>query len=417
MVLNPLDFFSSPYYFEILGRVIHILAWFVPVLLVVIGWKLWVRHRNAEWMSTLEWLLLEIKIPKDVYKTPLAMEMALGNALSQTGGISTRLKKYWQGRVLFWFSLEIVSTEGEIHFYIRTPKHFREIIESQIYAQYPQAEIFDVEDYALKAIASMHEEPWDLWGCEQHLKKPDAYPIKTYVDYGLDRPTTKIEEEAGLVDPITGILEWMGTMGKDEHVWLQMIVRSSKKSYDAPGLFSGAEDWQDKAKRELEKIKKKYEGGADAIENLGNKLKMTKLEQETITAIERSLDKPAFDVGIRSIYLAKKAAFRGENIPGIIGIMRPYNSNNLNSFRIGNETDFDNPWEDFSGKRKLRKKKQMLDDYLNRSYFYPPGSHMFYTLTAEELATIYHFPGRVSTTPTFKRIESKKSEPPVNLPV
>lgn len=411
--------FLGDSYITIFSQVFNILQYFIPVLLVVIGWKVWVRHRNAEWISTLEWTLLEIRVPRDVYKTPLAMEMALGNALQQTGGIGTRLKKYWQGRVLVWFSLEIVSTEGDIHFYIRTPKQFRNIIESQIYAQYPQAEIFETEeDYSLKVMASMHEEEWDLWGCEQHLKKPDAYPIKTYVDYGLDKATTKVEEEAGLIDPITSVLEWMGSMKKGEHVWMQILVRATKNSYDKPGsLFGGKEDWKDKAKREIDHIKAKYEGGEDAVEALGKKLKMTKLEQETITAIERSLDKPAFDVGIRTMYLAKKAAYRGEHVNGIVGIMRPFNSNNLNGFKIHHETDFDNPWEDFSGNRKLRKKRHMLHEYVTRAYFYPPDPHSYYSLTSEELATIFHFPGRVSTTPTFKRIESKKSEPPVNLPV
>ena len=37
-------------------------------------------------------------------------------------------------------------------------------------------------------------------------------------------------------------------------------------------------------------------------------------------------------------------------------------------------------------------------------------------LNSEELATIYHFPGQVAETPTFKRIESKRAEPPQNLP-
>lgn len=417
MFPNPLEYFNETY-LTILSRVFKYLAYAMPFILVGLGWKMWVRHRNADWLSTLTWVMLEIKIPRDVYKTPLAMEMALGNALSQAGGVGTNLKKYWQGRVIVWFSLEIVSTEGEIHFYIRTPIQFRNIIESQLYAQYPQAEIFTVDDYALKAIASMHEEEWDLWGCEQHLKKPDPYPIKTYVDYGLDKATTKIEEEAGLIDPITGVLEWMGSMKKDEHVWVQIMVRSSKNSHDKPGAFFGQkEDWKDKAKREIDGIKAKYEGGADALEALGKKMKMTKLEQETITAIERSLDKPAFDTGIRTIYLAKKNAYRGENVNGIVGLFRPYSSNNLNGFKIAHETDFDNPWQDFSGNKKVALKKHMLEEYLERAYFYPPDSHHFFTLTAEEIATIYHFPGRVSTTPTFKRIESKKSEPPVNLPM
>ncbi len=411
------ELFNSQY-INSLDQTINIIRWFVPFALIIIGWKLWIKHINLEWIAKLKWVMLEVKVPRDIYKTPMAMEMVFANAFFQTGGIPTRYKRYWLGRVLLWFSLEIVSTEGEIHFYIRTPVQMRNIIESQIYAQYPQAEVFEVEDYAMKVLASMHEEEWAVWGCEQRKKKNGAYPIKTYVDYKLDKPTTKIEEEAGLIDPITGILEWMGSIGKDEHIWFQIIIRGSKRSYPKPGSFFGArEEWSDRAKREIKKVKEKFESpGDDALEALGQKLKMTKLEQETITAMERALDKPAFDVGMRTMYLAKKSAFKGEHIPGLVGFLRPFGSNNLNGFRIGAETDFDDPWQDITGDRTWRRKREMVKEYAERQFFYPDAKS-FFTLNSEELATIYHFPGRVSTTPTFKRIESKKSDPPVDLPV
>ena len=38
-------------------------------------------------------------------------------------------------------------------------------------------------------------------------------------------------------------------------------------------------------------------------------------------------------------------------------------------------------------------------------------------LSTEEIATLWHLPGRVAETPTFTRIESKKAEPPANLPI
>lgn len=412
------DFFSvMSTFFTFFGKAIHIVAFFVPIFLIMIGWSVWIKHRNAEWLSTLKWTMLEIKVPRDIYKTPFAMEMALGNALSQTGGVGTRYKRWWQGKVLLWFSLEIVSTEGEIHFYIRTPRQIVNIIETQLYAQYPQAEIGEVEDYALKTLSSMYEEEWNVYGCEQHLKKPDAYPIKTYVDYGLDKPTKSIEEEAGLVDPITSVLEWMGSMKKDEHVWVQILVRASKNSFKTGAfLFPKDLDFKDKAKAEIDHIKEKYEGGADAIEKLGKTLKMTKLEQEMISSVERGLDKPQFDVGIRTMYLAKKDAFKSEHITGLVGIMRGYNSNNLNGFKVAHDTSVDDDWQDPSGVKRWRLKKEMLHMYAERAWFYGPHVRPHYTLNAEELATIFHFPGRVSTTPTFKRIESRKAEPPVNLP-
>jgi hypothetical protein len=38
-------------------------------------------------------------------------------------------------------------------------------------------------------------------------------------------------------------------------------------------------------------------------------------------------------------------------------------------------------------------------------------------LNAEELATMYHFPGSVASTPGIERVASKKAEAPINLPL
>ena len=53
------------------------------------------------------------------------------------------------------------------------------------------------------------------------------------------------------------------------------------------------------------------------------------------------------------------------------------------------------------------------------TYFTHPNknSGKAFILSTEELATIFHLPGRVVETPSFTRIESKKAEPPTNLPI
>ncbi|KKU75629.1 MAG: hypothetical protein UY01_C0007G0007 [Candidatus Nomurabacteria bacterium GW2011_GWB1_47_6] len=39
-----------------------------------------------------------------------------------------------------------------------------------------------------------------------------------------------------------------------------------------------------------------------------------------------------------------------------------------------------------------------------------------FVLNAEELATMWHFPGQILKVPTLERIESKEASPPPNLP-
>jgi len=92
----------------------------------------------------------------------------------------------------------------------------------------------------------------------------------------------------------------------------------------------------------------------------------------------------------------------------------------LNGFGVGLFTDFDYPWQDFMRMRRTQREKMMLDAYKRRGCFY--GEYQYwaekpFVLTTEELATIYHFPGGMVSTPTMGRIGSRKAEAPNNLPV
>src|SRR5688572_1405870 len=115
------------------------------IVLGWIAWKLWVHYIQQDFISGINFVLLEVVPPRDVLRSPKAMELFITNALfhwSMKGG----KESYWQGAVWFWFSLEIASIDGQVHFYIRTPTRIRGLIETQMYAQFPQAQVKAVED-------------------------------------------------------------------------------------------------------------------------------------------------------------------------------------------------------------------------------------------------------------------------------
>ena len=126
-------------------------------------------------------------------------------ALHQTGGEGTWYDKYVSGKVRAWFSLEIVSIGGDVHFYIWTRKGFRRLIESQLYSQFPGIEVFETDDYTM---GLSYDGSIELFGAELKLTEADALPIKTYVDYGIDKET----EEEYKIDPITPVIETLGTL-------------------------------------------------------------------------------------------------------------------------------------------------------------------------------------------------------------
>jgi hypothetical protein len=368
--------------------------------LVLLGFNKWMQYINRRFIEDIDWVMLEVKIPKDIDKTPLAMELALGNALSQGGGVGTWVQKYVTGNLVNWFSLELVSIDGAVKFFIRTPRKFKGVIETQIYSQYSAIEIYEVDDYTTETMESMRKEEWSLFGSDIVLSGIDPLPIKTYVDYPAE------------IDPITPVIEFLGSLGQDEQVWIQIMVRSTQERFHKPGTWFKKQDWRAEGENEIKKLKTKY--ALKEGENIGE---LTQAEKESIQAIEKNISKVGFDVGIRGLYLAKKDTFDPTRIAGLMGVWKQYNSMNANGFKPANATDFAYPWQDRSGKKLLLKKREIFDAYIRRSYFYDPYPSKPFVLNAEELATIYHFPGGIAETPTLKRIESKKAEPPVNLPM
>src|SRR5487761_932621 len=97
---------------------------------------MWLYLRFADWSSRQSHLLLEIKPPPDVLRTPKAMEMVFAGLHGIWNTIKLR-DRYIQGEFYHpRLSLEMVGTDGQMHFYIRMPKKFRNFVEAHIYAQY-----------------------------------------------------------------------------------------------------------------------------------------------------------------------------------------------------------------------------------------------------------------------------------------
>lgn len=401
-------------YLVLFGAVFTFIAassffWF-PLFLTYAFWKVWMVYIRSRYLYKLEWVLLEIKLPQEITKSPLAMETFL-TTLYQTGKETTFIDRHWKGQLRAHYSLEIVSIEGKIKFFIYTRSEFRRLIEAGLYAQYESIEIHEVPDYA----KSFHFDPKenDLYAVDMKLKNPDPYPIKTYVDYNLEKEGV---DEENKIDPINTIIEFMGSIGANQQAWLQVIIRAHKKDSRKQGTwFDQTDKWKDEAKEEIEKIRKEAIPKGDDTTKFPNP---TKGQQERIAALERSISKYPFDVGVRAIYMGKKDFFDGTNISGLRVVLRAYGAPHLNEFSCANWlNDFDYPWQDFMNIRQNGKKRGAVEAYKRRSFFYAPEIGEPFILNVEELASIFHLPGKVSQTPNLARIPSKRSQAPANLPI
>ncbi len=393
----------------------------LPVLVIGSAWRIWYILKRSEFIAKQKYVLLEIKPPRNLVKTPLAMEAFL-STIHLTGGESTWYARFWGGIRPSW-SLEIVSLEGRVHFFIWGRANFRRNVESQIYAQYPGAQVVEAMDYT-RTISAIPGE-WAVWGCDYKHTAPDPLPIKTYLDYGLD----KVQKEPEQVDPLANLIEFMGSIGKGEYVWLQFVIRAHKgEKYNKLNKKGKAYTWIDYGESMVSDIRKATrETYKDPItgKELPGFPNPSKGQSEKMAAIERNIAKLAFDVGTRAMYIAKPDKINGGTIGHLVALFKPFNTEGWNGINsTGWMKSFDDyPWEIGVEKRKNRYRRDLLEVFRRRQFFYDPffdgslSQANVMIMSTEELATIFHIPSGAVQAPGLEKIGSATSDAPANLPI
>jgi hypothetical protein len=402
----------------------------LPFLLVSGAWEVWIIWRRSSFIASQQYLLLEIKPPRNLVKTPLAMETFF-TTMHISGGEASWYTRMMGGIRPFW-SLEIASFEGQVHFFIWTRAGFRRVIESQLYAQYPGIQITEAPDYT--RLISATPEEWMIWGCDFVHTGADPLPIKTYVEYGLD----KVQKEPEQIDPLANIIEFMGSLGKGEYLWLQFVIRvhkGEKYGKTPAGNESSRKNkkgkaytWKDAAEEFIADIRAKtrdtYRDPVTGEERPGFP-NPTKGQSEQIAAIERNISKQAFDVGGRGIYIARPESVNGVSIAHLINLFKPFTTEGWNGINSSGwlKTFDDYPWEIGAEKKKNHYRKEIVEAYRRRQFYYDPffeggvGGENAMVMSTEELATVFHIPSRAIETPGLERIQSARSDAPANLPV
>ncbi len=396
------------------------------------GWgaiQLWKDWRQGLHAAKREFIVLAIDIPKLHEQGPRAVE----NAFAYLAGAhaSESWTDTWiRGKTQDTISVEIVSIEGRVQFIMRTVRGFRDLCEASIFSQYPDAEISEVEDYATKVPSHYPDEEWDLWGTEMIPVKPDIYPLKTYVDF-----EDKVSGE--LKDPISALLEGFSRLGPGEQAWYQIVLTPIGQA-DFPKKSSLAVK---KMKGEKVEVKKNMfekaidlpiqaismifeallggSGGAPAKKEEKGQPKilgMTQSEKDIIQAIENKASKINYLCKIRFVYVGKKQVVsKGRVVNPFIGALKQYNTNHMQSLKpdlkhVGMSGAI---WW-FKDRRNNARKNHLIHAYKARSNW--SGMPAFH-LSTEELASLWHFPHSLQVkAPQLKRTESKRSEPPVNIP-
>jgi len=400
----------------------------LPFLLFPTLQFFYLQFIRTKWDSTIDKILLEIKIPKEVERPMKAMEQVFSSFWTLYDPPSFK-EKWVQGHFLLNFALEIITIEGDIHFFLRIPKALRGMFESAVYAQFPNVELIEAEDYTKNVPQDIPNKKWDLFGWDFMFLKESCYPIKTYPNFFEEQEGMKEEKR---ISALSVLLEGMADFKKGEQMWFQIIAKPIVDEVK----------WVEEGKKIIDKLVKRspkpklksiIQEAFDVIfsgtvpgqtekpkeEAIPVEMTLTPGEKDTVKAIENKISKLAFETNMRFVYIGEKEVFFKPRVKVALDFTAGINIASLNGFK---------PWKKTLPKivppalaRKrivYLRKKQLFRRFIKRMtpLFPTPGGT--FVINIEELATIFHFPGRtMAPTLNLSRIEAKKAGPPENLPI
>lgn len=398
--------------------------------------QVWLRYVKLAYGATEKAIILAIDLPRGNAQTPMAVE----NIFSYLAGAhSTKdlFEKWWLGEWQLYFSFEIVSIQGYIQFLIWTPEKYRNLIETAIYSQYPDAELTEVNDYTTGMPTHFPDEEYDIFGSEFKLVKNSVFPIKTYKNFEhmVGEPETVYK------DPMAVLMDLMASMKKGEQLWYQILV------------IPIGHEWAEKGDDEIKKIVGEkivsnslidkfingivsaMAGFSEIIYSIWGDIEEKKKEEKEpqfrmmnlkpkqkmqVEGINEKVNKLGFGVKIRYMYIAKREVINKNKVAyGFTGYMKQFNYNDLNSYKpdTGDGGTMTKLQYDriFPSYRLNLRKNKLMTAYRLRS---DARGRLPHILNTEELASIWHFPIEASVkAPLAQKAPGRKAEPPASLPI
>lgn len=395
-----------------------------------------------------KWVVLEMIPPKESLAPIKAMEDVFTVLWPTLLSPPSWREAWFEGIMPYqpeWMSFEIASIEGQLHFFARVTDSHRGVLESSLYAHYPDLEVHEVPDYTKDVPQNIPNQEWDVYGEDFILGKgkQPALPIKTYEKF-FEPQGEKIQTEEKRMDPLASLLEAMSKLGSGEQFWVQFIIMTVTEE-DTPELRKSADDIIAKISRRPKKVKvtlmdevfhslgevimgphkegkgekATYEWKDLARSEEGeNEMILTPGEREILTEVENKIKKPAFRVNLRGLYVASREKFKSSHKTLTRSYFSHFHTEHMNYIRFTTTT---RPKTQYVFRKRipfLRARRQFRNYIQRFTPLFPNRTKECLLLNTEEMATIFHFPLKVGglAIPTLQRVESKKGGPPSNLP-
>lgn len=387
-------------------------AFIVALLVCWIGVVLarYILHKVFELPLSLNKKILHIRVPKESakkeeeeksskkdYKELIAVMESFYSGLGH-------IKPKWR----FWaffigredhISFEIAAIDGLVKFFAVVPAHLHSFFEQQLHAQYPSAQIEEIEDYNLFRPKGV------IVGAPIVTTRSNIFRIRTYKTMDSD--------------PLNALTNAMSKVEATQGAAIQIVVRTAPKGWGVRGQQIARKVQRGKSLKAA--MQGPLAGVLDGV--LHGMLKSTTdtifspdkksppmkgtedpyprhspMEQEMIKSIEEKASKAGFEACIRIVTSADTERVAKMHLHSIANAFAQY---------LGPESGI-----------TLRKKKYFyFKGSLIKSFIYRRFDHRrTFILSTEELASVYHFPLSTTETPNIDWLKARTAAPPVNIP-
>ncbi|MEK7115772.1 MAG: DUF87 domain-containing protein, partial [Patescibacteria group bacterium] len=285
-------------------------------------------------------------------------------------------------------AFEIVAHRNKISFYVAIPGKYRQFVEEQIHAQYPNAQIDDVPDYNMFAPQGV------ILGSYLTFRRNTVFPIKTY---------KKLES-----DPLNSLTNALSKIEDADGGAVQFIVRSARRTWRNEGVRIAKAMQQGKKLSDVNK-------GSGILHAVGSELwsivssakpgekkdkelyRLSPLEDEMVKGLEEKAAKAGLETNIRILVSAGTQEKAHRYLNDILGSFGQFNIYEYgNSFQTATPT---------------------FRTILIRHFIYRHFDRRFgIVLNSEELSSLFHFPLPTTETPKIDWLLSRRALPPSNLP-
>jgi len=407
---------------EIMEIVVIVLIVATGVILVL---TVFFRFKNRLRRAAEKKTVLHISVPKEIETGPIVAEQIFStmHGIYREIGFFRRLFGHQQDAVSF----EIATVNKSIGFYVAFPDRLRNLVEGQIYAQYSDAEIIEVEDYTFSQDKEVYK---NAVGAELQFTDADIFPIKRYTQF--EDKLTRVA-----VDPLSSITSTLTKFNHpSEQAWIQIVITPLAHKWEIilakcvmlvhKGFFMSME-WSQNAYAGAFITRKLWprivffplymyfwvrgifiRGGVKSIisltessssdDDLEEQMAMRTHERESeADACMDKIVRLLFDVNIRLVYVPNEVnkSKADAKVREMFGSFLQFSQPHLNGFEI----------------KKIEHGEMIVGKYRRREI------ESGFIMSNEELATIYHLPNLTVKTPNISWVRSRKLEPPVDLPM